>query len=88
MSSLGAPNENYVWNRVDEDRRKWFRPSDVAVGADGAIYVADWYDAIVGGHQMHDGKGYGRIYRVTPKGRRSARRRSICGRPRVRFRRY
>ena len=69
VSSLGAPNENYIWNRVDEDRRKWFRPSDVAVGADGAIYVADWYDAIVGGHQMHDGKGYGRIYRVTPKGR-------------------
>ena len=69
VSSLGAPNENYIWNRVDEDRRKWFRPSDVAVGADGAIYVADWYDAIVGGHQMHDGKGYGRIYRITPKGR-------------------
>ena len=69
VSSLGAPNENYIWNRVDEDRRKWFRPSDVAVGADGAIYVADWYDPIVGGHQMHDGKGYGRIYRVTPKGR-------------------
>ena len=41
----------------------------MAVGADGAIYVADWYDPIVGGHQMQDGKGYGRIYRITPKGR-------------------
>ena len=69
LSSLGAPNENYVWNRVDQDPRKWFRPSDVAVGADGAIYVADWYDPIVGGHQMQDVKGYGRIYRITPKGR-------------------
>ena len=69
VSSLGTPNENYVWNRVDQDPRKWFRPSDVAVGADGAIYVADWYDPIVGGHQMQDGKGYGRIYRITPKGR-------------------
>jgi putative heme-binding domain-containing protein len=70
LSSLAAPNVNYIWNQVDQDRRKWFRPSDVAVGADGAIYVADWYDPIVGGHQMHDGKGYGRIYRITPKGRR------------------
>ena len=69
LSSLAAPNTNYIWNRVDEDRRKWFRPSDVAVGADGAIYVADWFDPIVGGHQMHDRRGYGRIYRITPKGR-------------------
>jgi putative membrane-bound dehydrogenase-like protein len=70
VSSLAAPNENYIWHKVEEDRRKWFRPSDVAVGTDGAIYVADWYDPIVGGHQMRDGKGYGRIYRITPKGRR------------------
>ena len=69
LSSLATPNRNYIWNQVDQDRRKWFRPSDVAVGADGAIYVADWYDPIVGGHQMHDGKGHGRIYRITPKGR-------------------
>jgi putative membrane-bound dehydrogenase-like protein len=69
LSSLAAPDGNYIWNRVDQDRRKWFRPSDVAAGADGAIYVADWYDPIIGGHQMHDGKGHGRIYRVTPKGR-------------------
>ena len=70
LSSLASPNENYIWNKVDQDRRKWFRPSDVAAGADGAIYVADWYDPIVGGHQMQDGKGYGRIYRITPKGRK------------------
>jgi putative membrane-bound dehydrogenase-like protein len=69
LSSLAAPNENYIWNQVDQDRRKWFRPSDVAAGTDGAIYVADWYDPIVGGHQMQDSKGYGRIYRITPKGR-------------------
>jgi putative membrane-bound dehydrogenase-like protein len=69
VSSLAVPNENYIWHKVEQDRRKWFRPSDVAIGTDGAIYVADWYDPIVGGHQMQDGKGYGRIYRITPKGR-------------------
>ena len=70
LSSLAAGNENYIWDKVDRDPRKWFRPSDVAVGADGALYVADWYDPIVGGHQMHDRRGHGRIYRITPRGRR------------------
>lgn len=45
-----------------------FRPSDVAVGADGAIYVTDWFDPRVGGHGDMDESCSGTIYRVAPKG--------------------
>jgi putative membrane-bound dehydrogenase-like protein len=45
----------------------WFRPSDVAIAPDGALFVADWYDPGVGGHNMGDPEGgHGRIYRVAP----------------------
>ncbi|RZM26430.1 MAG: c-type cytochrome [Pedobacter sp.] len=54
----------------EEEKTKWFRPSDVVVGADGAIYVADWYDSMVGGHRMTDTTGTGRIYRIAPKGKK------------------
>lgn len=46
----------------------WYRPSDVAIAPDGALFVADWYDPGVGGHNMGDhvqGKIMGRIYRVS-----------------------
>jgi putative membrane-bound dehydrogenase-like protein len=45
-----------------------FRPSDVAIGPDGAIYVSDWIDARVGGHQDLDEGTNGAIYRIAPKG--------------------
>jgi putative membrane-bound dehydrogenase-like protein len=45
-----------------------FRPSDIAVGPDGAIYVSDWIDARVGGHQDLDNTLSGAIYRIAPKG--------------------
>lgn len=48
-----------------------FRPSDVTVGPDGAIYVADWFDPRVGGHQDLDDQTVGAIYRIAPKGFKS-----------------
>lgn len=70
ITSLTAYNPRYVWNDSANhvDPRKWFRPSDVAVGTDGSLFVADWYDPVVGGHQMRDTIAYGRIYRIVPKG--------------------
>ena len=72
ISSLKDDNQVYVWNDSAQNAStdKWFRPSDVCIGTDGAIYVADWYDPVVGGHQMKDTKGYGRIYRIAPKNKK------------------
>jgi putative heme-binding domain-containing protein len=53
---------------VNNELRTLFRPSDVVVGADGAIYVSDWFDGRVGGHSDLDNGMTGSIYRVAPKG--------------------
>ena len=55
-------------NSVTTELHTFFRPSDVMVGADGAIYVADWFDPRVGGHADLDGSLSGTIYRIAPKG--------------------
>jgi putative membrane-bound dehydrogenase-like protein len=49
----------------------WYRPSDVCIAPDGSLLIADWHDAVVGGHNMVDrelDKMTGRIYRVAPPG--------------------
>jgi len=44
-------------------RDQWFRPTDACVAPDGSIFIADWYDAVVGGHNMRD-SGRGRLFRL------------------------
>ena len=69
LSSNKEDDPAYEWNNKAffDNKSKWFRPSDALIGTDGALYVADWFDAVVGGHQVKDEKAYGRIYRITPK---------------------
>src|SRR5439155_8339592 len=51
-----------------------FRPSDIKVGPDGAIYFGDWHNPLIG-HMQHNLRDpsrdhdHGRIYRVTYVGR-------------------
>jgi len=50
---------------------RWFRPVDIKVGPEGAIYVCDWYDRQVNHYRNHEGQidtGTGRIYRLKAKG--------------------
>ncbi|XOV94171.1 MAG: PVC-type heme-binding CxxCH protein [Bacteroidota bacterium] len=57
---------------VSED--PWFRPVDVKLGPDGALYIADFYNSIIGhyevplDHPARD-KRRGRIWRITYEGK-------------------
>jgi putative heme-binding domain-containing protein len=51
----------------------WFRPVDIQIGPDGAMYIADFYNKIIGHYEVplnHPGRDRerGRIWRVTYTG--------------------
>jgi putative membrane-bound dehydrogenase-like protein len=62
---------DFKGGKVNSELKTFFRPSDVVVGPDGAIYVADWFDPRVGGHADLDNATSGAIYRIAPKGFKS-----------------
>jgi putative membrane-bound dehydrogenase-like protein len=48
---------------------RWFRPVDIKLGPDGAVYLADWYDTRLTHVDPRDNwhKASGRIYRIQGK---------------------
>ena len=63
-----------------------FRPSDVKIGPDGAIYFLDWHNPIIG-HMQHNirdpnrDRTHGRIYRITYEDRPLIKPVEIAGQP-------
>ena len=63
-----------------------FRPADLKIGPDGAIYFTDWHNPIIG-HMQHNlrdpnrDRTHGRIYRVTYEGRPLLKPAKIAGEP-------
>ncbi|MFC5411793.1 PVC-type heme-binding CxxCH protein [Larkinella bovis] len=61
----------------------WFRPVNMYIGPDGALYIIDYYrqivehpewmaDDVVKSGALYNGTEQGRIYRITPKGTQPA----------------
>jgi hypothetical protein len=64
-AGYSATIENIAVGEYD----RWFRPADVCVAPDGSLFVSDWYDPGVGGHNMADMER-GRLFRVSSPGSR------------------
>lgn len=67
-SPVGKKEGDFV---LSED--PWFRPVDVKLGPDGALYIADFYNSIIGHYEVplnHPKRDRirGRIWRITYKG--------------------
>ncbi|HRE51585.1 MAG TPA: c-type cytochrome [Flavitalea sp.] len=67
-SSFKNVDEGYVLQTDD----RWFRPVDMAVGPDGGVYIADWYDSRLSHVDPRDtwSKSTGRIYRLSNKNKK------------------
>jgi putative membrane-bound dehydrogenase-like protein len=74
MSQVGPDRSSFKTKDVGyalETTDPWFRPVDIQVGPDGAIYVADMYEQRIDHASHYQGrihKESGRIYRLRAKG--------------------
>jgi len=79
VSALPLVEEGAGYAKVEPVELLWsshtsFRPVEVRIGPDGAIYVADWYNPIIGHYQAslrHPDRdsSHGRIWRLSAKDR-------------------
>ena len=78
----GDSNSNNLISSTDKN----FRPIDMVFGDDGALYLADWHNIIIG-HMQHNVRDpnrdhkYGRIYQITAKDRPLQPSTKIAGQP-------
>lgn len=72
----GSSFRTHDISRPVTSKDRWFRPVDIKVGPDGALYVCDWYDQQVNHFRNQEGKydpSNGRIYRLKSKGAKAVR---------------
>src|SRR5437867_3113507 len=70
VGSTKVANEMPDFVRTDDP---WFRPVDIQLGPDGALYIADFYNRIIGHYEVpltHPGRDRtsGRIWRIVYRG--------------------
>jgi len=81
-ASFGAEEVEPIISSSDPN----FRPSDIKMGPDGAIYFSDWHNPIIG-HMQHNlrdpsrDREHGRVYRITYPSRPLLKPAPIAGQP-------
>ncbi len=86
LSSDGGGIKGLRQTDIVSSTDKNFRPIDTSVGPDGALYVIDWHNPLIGHLQSHlrdanRDHTHGRIYRITCEGRPLAWQPKIDGEP-------